>query len=555
MNNKKLRIGLLLDSYSVPFWLYKMVQEIDNSDHSEVILVVRKKAVDTPRGSKLGQFWNTRHVFLYRLYTKLENKIFKPSPNAFAKKDLNDILNCDEVVVSPKGTKFSDRIVADDISKIKEYNIDVFIRVGFKILRGDILKSSKFGVWSYHHGDGKVNRGGPAGAWEVLEGWPESGVLLQILTENLDGGVKLFESASSTDYLSINRNKNKLYWKARSFLPRKLKELHRVGEVEFLEGVMAQNKAPFFYYNRLYKTPRNWEFFLKLSKKYINALFIRIRNIFYFNQWILLFKLEKEEHLSQSFYRFKRMVPPKDRFWADPFIVYRDNKYFIFLEELEYRHGKGNISVIEMDENGKYGEPQIVLNKEYHLSYPFIHEEDGELYMIPETSENKTIELYKCTEFPLKWEQIEVIFDDIVAVDTTIFKYNGKYWMFTALKENEGAPSGEEQFLFYSDSLVNGNWQSHPKNPIVSDVKYARPAGNVFHYKGNIYKPSQNCSIHYGYGMQIREIITLNESEYKEKQIQSIHPNWGKDVKSTHTLNWNKSLTITDAFIKRSRYF
>ena len=148
--------------------------------------------------------------------------------------------------------KFSDYFSTSDIENIQSHEIDVLIRIGFRTLRGDILSCAKYGIWSYHHGDHTVNRGGPAGVWEVLEDWDETGVTLHILTEDLVGGNILYKSSGFTDGLSINRSRNNYFWKAASFLPRKLEELYKLGESSFFEQVETDNADPLFYYNRLY---------------------------------------------------------------------------------------------------------------------------------------------------------------------------------------------------------------------------------------------------------------------------------------------------------------
>ncbi len=336
----------------------------------------------------------TQKRLFFLAYLKFENRVFKVSPDAFAEKNLKELLNCAVLEVVPKQTRFSDRIIKEDLEIIKEHHIDVFIRGGFNILRGAILKSAKYRIWSYHHGDNNVNRGGPAGVWEVLENWKEIGVILQILTENLDGGIKLYESFSSTDYLSIKRNRNEFYWKAISFIPRKLRELHRDGEEKFFQKINERNAAPQFYYNRLFKGPGNLQLLKYIVRNYWNAFKVKIVRQFYFNQWILLFKIEKRKEISQSFFRFKRILPPKDRLWADPFVVFRDNKYFLFIEEYLYKENKGKIAVIEMDDAGNFEKPQLVLEKEYHLSYPFIIQDDNEYYY--NSPKNRRIKQLNC---------------------------------------------------------------------------------------------------------------------------------------------------------------
>ena len=82
--------------------------------------------------------------------------------------------------------------------------------------------------------------------------------------------------------------------------------------------------------------------------------------------------------------------------------------------------------------------------------------------------------------------------------------------MFTNIKENEGASSFDELFLFYADELLTNHWKPHPKNPVVSDVKSARPAGSLFFYNNKLYRPSQDCSFRYGYATVINEIIEMN---------------------------------------------
>lgn len=173
--------------------------------------------------------------------------------------------------------------------------------------------------------------------------------------------------------------------------------------------------------------------------------------------------------------------------------------------------------------------------------------------MIPETAANNQIELYKCVDFPLKWELEKVLMKDVKAVDTTILLHDDTYWLFCNIRENEGSSTSNELFLFYSDTLLTDNWTSHPKNPIVSDVEIARPAGKIFKYNDHLIRPSQNCAKHYGHGMQLQLIQELSKENYMEVNLQSIYPNWSKDLVSTHTLNHEGNLTVIDALVRRRK--
>jgi folate-dependent phosphoribosylglycinamide formyltransferase PurN len=490
---------------------------------------------------------------LWILFNKLDSKLFKTNPDAFELKNIKELTDCPEIKVKPKETKFSDYILNEDLENIKSHKVDVFVRLGFRILRGGILKSSKYGIWSFHHGDNSENRGGPAGAWEVIEKWDETGVVLQILSEELDGGIILSKSLSATDKVSIKRNKNNYYWKALSMLPRKLAELHTIGDEAFFNKLEKNNNNTDFYYNRLFVRPTNIQTLKAFSRIYSKKIWNSFRSLFYFYQWIILYQFDKKDNWSKSFFRYKRIVPPKDRFWADPFVLEKNDNYYIFLEELIYKENKGKISVLQIDEKGNYESPITIIEKDYHLSYPFIFEDDDNLFMIPESSENRTIELYKCLDFPLKWELSKVLFENINAVDSTLLKHNNKYWLFCNVLENEGASPLDELFLFYSDSLTDDKWNSHPCNPIISNVSQSRPAGKIFEENNKLYRPSQNSAKGYGHGMKINEIVELTETSYKEITIQSIFPNWAKDLASTHTLNNNNRLTVIDALARRRK--
>lgn len=249
-----------------------------------------------------------------------------------------------------------------------------------------------------------------------------------------------------------------------------------------------------------------------------------------------------------------KLTPPKDLFWADPFIITKRDVTYVFIEELLYKTDKGHISVFTIDATGKVSTPIPIIETNYHLSYPFIFQDNNNFYLIPETAANKTIELYKCIDFPYKWKLEKIIMQNIDAVDTTIHYHKGKYWMFVNIEENEGASTWDELFLFYAEELMTEKWQPHPMNPIVSDVKKARPAGKLFEYNGVLYRPSQDSSGHYGRGMNIQKIIELNEYSYKEETVQSIYPNWDKNITSTHTLNFDERVTIIDAQYKRFKY-
>ena len=549
--NEKLKIGLMIDSTNVPYWVYSMIDKITQSNYAKIELVIIN-GNQIPKNSFYSKMKNNRDYFLYKIYTKLENKMYKPESDVFGICDLtNELLNTKKITVIPKQTKYSDWIESEDIHEILKNDLDVIVRLGFRILKGDILKAAKCGVWSFHHGDNDVNRGGPAGFWEVFQNNPVTGSVLQIINDELDDGKILAKSYSTTDPILVKRNCNNYYNKTLSFLPRKLKELHELGKDQFLEKVEEQNKNIKFYSNRLYTKPTNTEFLKMSCYNFGKFLKRNLKNSYSFEQWGLLFDIKNE--ISKSMWGYKKILPPKDRFWADPHIISMDKNYFIFIEEYVYSKSKGHIALIKMDKEGNYDYLGKVLEKDYHLSYPFVFQFENNFYMIPETESNNNIELYKCTDFPKKWEYHGEIMNNVNAVDTTIFNYNDKWWMFTGMKENLGSSNSDELFLFHSDNPLSNDWESHSSNPIISDVRQARPAGKIFSFKDDIYRPSQNSSKFYGYGISVNQINNITKNEYQETIVTSILPNWDNNISRVHTFAYDDGLSMIDAKIKRMR--
>jgi hypothetical protein len=191
-----------------------------------------------------------------------------------------------------------------------------------------------------------------------------------------------------------------------------------------------------------------------------------------------------------------------------------------------------------------------VLERDYHLSYPFLVEEEGQLYMIPESAENRTVEIYRCIDFPRKWRRERVLLDGLVAADATLHHADGRWWMFANVAAN-GAEIHDELHVFTSDSLL-GDWQPHAGNPVKSDVRCSRPAGRLFTQAGKLYRPSQICAPLYGAGVVLQRVTRLDDV-FEEHEERRIVPAAGEGVLGLHTINRAGDLSVTDAFVRRPR--
>jgi hypothetical protein len=245
------------------------------------------------------------------------------------------------------------------------------------------------------------------------------------------------------------------------------------------------------------------------------------------------------------------LVPPNDRFWADPFPVHHEGRHYVFLEEFINAKDRAHISVFEVDAKGVAGPMQEVLVTDYHLSYPYVFAWEGDYYMVPETAAIGRVELWKATEFPGSWSRVGVLLDDRPLVDATIAQIAGRWWMFAAGTES-GGDAWDELFLYSADTPL-GPWKPHARNPVLSDVRSARPAGRPFAIDGVWYRPAQDGSRRYGGAMTIQRIDQLDDLAYRETAVTRIEPHWRRDLVATHTINAAGHLSAIDA--RRTRWF
>jgi hypothetical protein len=544
-----LRIALLLDSFVQRKWIHQVVSDIQASGFAEIVVVIKNEAAGAEQtAGRLRNYWRNRNYLLYALYSKIDERRVKVSPDAFEPVDLKPLLGETPVIpVKPEMKKFSDWFPKDALDQIRKFDLDVALSFGFRILKGEALNIARHGVWSFHHGDNFVNRGGPAAFWEVMEGTPVTGSILQILTEDLDNGRVIYRSWSPTaDRLSVKANRNNLYWKSAAFVVRKLKEL---ADGEPLVPLDNHLYRP--YSNRLFRMPTNSEMLPRLSRlgaKYVAGKFQAALNN---DQWALAYRFRSGPcDANNTLYRFKNLLPPKDRFWADPFAIKDGDRYYVFIEEFPYETAKGHISVIELDRKGLVSGPRKVLEREYHLSYPFVFEWNGAYYMLPETAANKTLELYRAKSFPFVWQLEKVLMTDVRAKDATLAEIDGTWWMFVSVAEHS---IPDELYLFSAPSPL-GPWKPHRRNPVKSDVRGSRPAGGLFEWNGDVYRPAQDSSGRYGYAISINRVTQLDHDQFREEQVSSILPNWSKELLATHTISIAGDLTVVDCLIKRSRW-
>lgn len=547
-----LKVGLLVDDLSLPAWVAKIVAAIQASDCARVTLVVRNSP-PPPAASTWSGRWRERwQRGLYNRYRAWDRQREDGEPDAFAAVDLRPWLEGVTVLqVAPRRTRFSDYIEGEDLAGIRAARLDVLFRFGFRILRGDILQAARCGVWSYHHGDNREYRGSAAGFWEMYERNPVTGSLLQVLTEKLDAGQVLYRSWSATHPDSQHASINPVYWKSAEFALRQLRALHQLGWEHLQSQPDYREATP--YSKPLYHAPATPVMARFLARRLRRAVASRAQEWLAPRQrhWFLALRRRRERPAWEDQQAFVPLASPPGRFWADPALFEEGGKTWLFFEDYSYASGRARISCAPLADGVLVATVQTALECDYHLSYPFLFRDGQDIYMIPETRAARRIELYRALEFPGRWSLDRVLMDDVEAVDATVHFHEGRWWLFCNIAPGGGS-SHDELHAFWSANL-QGPWHSHARNPVVSDVRHARPAGSLFEQDGRLVRPSQDCSVRYGSAIQFNQVLRLTPTEYEEQPCGRLEATWARGLRGTHTYNRSRDYEVVDGLRQQPR--
>lgn len=204
-------------------------------------------------------------------------------------------------------------------------------------------------------------------------------------------------------------------------------------------------------------------------------------------------------------------------FYADPFVVERDGQSFLFAEAYPYAGGKGHIVCAEVDNEGRTGPFRTILERPWHLSYPYVFEHAGETYLAPEGSTHGGVEIYRATAFPWEWTLVHHLLPDWPLVDATLFDHDGRLWLLAGAA-TPGGSDWDELYAWHAPALA-GPWTPHRLNPIKSDCRSARPGGRPLRLGGRLLRPAQRCERGYGEALAWLEIRTLTPDAFEEVEI------------------------------------
>lgn len=206
---------------------------------------------------------------------------------------------------------------------------------------------------------------------------------------------------------------------------------------------------------------------------------------------------------------------------ADPFAIFVRDRWYVFFELFLHEERNAAIAVAASHDLKQWQVLGVALKESHHLSYPFVFEHGGEIYMMPESKSIRQVNLYRAVEFPLRWERCATLARGSL-MDASIIQYRDRWWMFAGWKSYWLK-------LFHAPSPL-GPWRSHWM-PIARTYNKSnvRPGGRPVHLadgKGSILRFAQDSRKCYGHQLQAMEVTQLNrlwfrERPYREEPILS----------------------------------
>jgi hypothetical protein len=524
-----LRVGVALDAPVVPAWISGTLSGLYKADFLDIRLVALDVgSLESPRSRASGS-----PALLFTLYEKLDYRLFKSAPDAFAHVEVIEDLRRPNVLTD----------LTDDstLAAVRSEELDVVLWFASTRPRAELLDCARFGVWAVNHDESRTYPSDPSFARQLLDDQAVAATALQILGDKDDSDRVIYRSFSAIDPHSLYRSRNAAYWKAAHFMLRRLEHLHK-GGWDFIRDLPTYKEPA--ARDRDIRQPSNAEMLRFLVRLVARALRSRLRKILYRETWFLAYRYGGGTSSADDLRDYVSVFPPHGHYFADPFVTRHDDRHYVLFEDYLTVEDRGVISYLELDATEHGLVPQVALTRDFHLSYPFTFALDGQLFMVPETAAKRTVELYRAEEFPSRWTFEATLLKGVEGVDATIVAHAGKLWLFVNVKEH-GAHYSDELCIFFADAL-SGPWTSHWLNPVLSDVRSARPAGRIFERDGMLIRPGQDSSTGYGRAVVLNRIDVLSEDDYRESPIARIDHSWCRENLGTHTYNFDDGYEVVD---------
>ena len=525
-----LKVGLLVDAGNIPGYARGVIQDLRRANYVDIAFV----GVN-PGNDARGEDASDEQGIALRAYSALVESRYPMHPDPLEPVSCDDLLaeipRVDWPIV-PSTVSTDPGSVASDSTAIAAALLDVIIDFGARPAREPSLPATRYGLWRYHFGDGRLYPVGSGFLREIVDGMPLTGIELTRLGPSAQADATLMRALFGTvPFPSRRANRFGPLWGARHFVIQSLWTLREGASAALADDTKVRNVSP----RSAKRIPTAAQFGRWILLEFGRRVFPHFRRVDRPLHWHIAIRRTDtplyEDASRTALQSFRWLQSPPDHYWADPVIFEHGGDTWLFFEETVDPSRVGHICCGRLNPSGDLVEVRSVLQQPHHLSFPQIVAADGEIYMIPESAQGGGVDLYRAARFPDQWV-LEKRLLEFRCVDSSIFHAAQSWWMTTSPQLVPGqAPI---TWLLRADRIT-GPWQFHPGGMVASDVRVARGAGAVFEASGRLIRPSQDCSVSYGYALNFNEIVAFTEGPYRERTFCRVDPGWMPRLAGVHT--------------------
>jgi len=542
---RELRAGILLDVCEVAGWRRVVLQRVLADPSVEIALVIEDGSSKSDPRSLASwaarSCWKMIDALEVRISRRLIHRMLTKA-NCFAPERLDHR----SVGIAELGLD-RPRVRMDEVDAIRGAGLDVILNLSGQTVRVPPANVSRLGTWSLRTAGGSHDAVSPLAFWEFYRN--QSITEIRVLSQCDDSGdVKIVGAARYCTFRWLWSVNAILMGLEASLLLLDL--MHRAKD-----GIDRgeERKWPLQRRVDLGGDQRERGLFhapVVMASSVFRVVAKLAQRSLFEDRWRLLLM----EATPQAAITAGPVViqSPPDRYWADPFAIRRNGKCYVFFEEYFYAKHRGVISYIELDSLNEAKRTtshvsHCVIDQPYHLSYPFLFVHKGDLFMIPETSANKSIDIWHATDFPNIWRKHRTIFEGISAADNSLLEWNGIWWLFTNIDRNGLNNHSKELHVFYAEDPLDGPWLPHVGNPVLIDCTSARMAGGFLRsLDGRPIRCGQVQGKRYGESVTYNLVSELSETRYAETPLIPFNSTPTTPGARTHHVAYRDGLLVAD---------
>jgi hypothetical protein len=515
-SRRPLRFGLLCDGKQLRRWQIDCVSALEDTGNAHAsLLIVDDRSTAMPRSS-----------LLWRLYGKA---LLDHSPLA-------------RLLPLPEQLAALPVISAERRSEdVQSHELDFILDFSAHEPSAALHSGARRGVWAFRFGNQVKEDQAPPGFWDCLQGATTTGAELVRLSDQPGLLERLWSGVFKADAAFFGRLTDKILRNALAS-PARVSRTWKDGDNAPPVQVFMPSPPP-------RPGPSNRDT-IRFVFKQANGLLTKVaRRLFRHQLWrvgIIDAPVQEVTGLTDAARASPpvRWLPnPAERFLADPFAIETEGGLLLLAEDYRWTTARGMISGVRLSDT-QVSEPRTVFDLPVHMSYPYLLRHERQLYCVPETNEAREVALYALDEQSLEWSKVEVLVGGRRLADSTIFEWNGRWWLLATDVEDDQVLN---LHAWHAPSLT-GPWEEHAANPVKTDVRSSRPAGRPFVHEGRLYRPAQDCSDVYGGAVTINRVVELTPTHFLEETAAMVHPHQDWPARDgLHHLCGVGDLTVIDA--------